>query len=197
MLKVQGKTIGVAMTGSLCTIGRVLPHIEELVRQGAKVIPVFSQTVACTDSKYGTAAALKEKVEAITNSRVITTLVDVEPLGPGRVLDVIAVVPCTGNTMAKIANAITDGPVTMAVKAHLRNSRPVVISISTNDGLSLNAKNLGTLLAARNIYFVPFRQDNPRAKPYSIDAELSLLLPTIESALDGVQLQPLLLGEKA
>ncbi|HHY37565.1 MAG TPA: dipicolinate synthase subunit B [Clostridia bacterium] len=193
-MRLQGKRIGFALTGSLCTVEVVLKEMERIVEEGALVWPILSNVVSSVDSKYGKASEWVEKVRRITGQEPLTTLVSVEPIGPQNLFDVIVVAPCTGNTLAKIANAITDGPVTMAVKAHLRNQRPVVIAVSTNDGLGLNAKNLGILLAAKNVYFVPFGQDNPYAKPNSLNAKYELMVDTIVEALNGRQIQPLLIG---
>jgi len=163
------------------------------VAEGADILPVVSETVATTETRFGTPEMWLNRLHEITGKRPIRRVVDAEPIGPQKLLDVMVVAPCTGNTMAKLANGIIDTTVVMACKAHLRNQRPVVLSISTNDGLSMNAKNLGILLNTRNIYFVPFGQDNPDTKPNSLDSDLSLLVPTIEAALSGRQLQPILL----
>lgn len=193
-MRLKDKKIGFALTGSLCTVEVVLKEMERIVKEGALVWPILSNVVSSVDSKYGNASEWVEKVRRITGQEPLTTLVSVEPIGPQKLFDVVVVAPCTGNTLAKIANAITDGPVTMAVKAHLRNQRPVVIAISTNDGLGLNAKNLGVLLAAKNVYFVPFGQDNPYAKPNSLNAKYELIVDTIVEALNGRQIQPLLIS---
>lgn len=193
-MRLEGKRIGFALTGSLCTVEVVLKEMERIIEEGALVWPILSNVVSTVDSKYGKASEWVERVRRITGQDPLTTIVSVEPIGPQKIFDVVVVAPCTGNTLAKIANAITDGPVTMAVKAHLRNQRPVVIAVSTNDGLGLNAKNLGVLLAAKNVYFVPFGQDNPYGKPNSLNAKYELMVDTIVEALDGRQIQPLLIG---
>jgi dipicolinate synthase subunit B len=193
-MRLEGKRIGFALTGSLCTIEVVLTEIDRIVEEGGLVWPILSNVVSTVDSKFGEAATWSRRVHEVTGHEPLTTLASVEPIGPQRLLDVVVVAPCTGNTLAKIANAITDGPVTMAVKAHLRNQRPVVIAISTNDGLGLNARNLGMLLATKNVYFVPFGQDNPRVKPNSLNARYELIVDTITEALDGRQIQPLLVS---
>lgn len=193
-MRLEGKRIGFALTGSLCTVEVVLKEMERIIEEGALVWPILSNVVSTVDSKYGKASEWVERVRRITGQDPLTTIVSVEPIGPQKIFDVVVVAPCTGNTLAKIANAITDGPVTMAVKAHLRNQRPVVIAVSTNDGLGLNAKNLGVLLAAKNVYFVPFGQDNPYGKPNSLNAKYELIVDTIVEALDGRQIQPLLIG---
>lgn len=188
-----GKKIGFVLTGSHCTMSRVLPELERLVGDGADVTAVLSPAVATTDSRYGKARDLAFRVSAATGREPWTTFTDVEPIGPKKLLDVIVVAPCTGNTLAKLANGISDTPATMAVKAHLRNGRPVVIAIATNDGLGANGRNIGQLLNTKNFYFVPFGQDSPAEKPNSLDARLELLSETIEQALLGRQLQPVLI----
>jgi len=191
-VSLQGKRIGFGLTGSHCTLERAFPALERLVAEGADVTPIVSEAVATTETRFGTPEAWLNRLYQVTGKRPLRRIAEVEPIGPQKLLDVMVVAPCTGNTMAKLANAITDTPVLMACKAHLRNQRPVVLSISTNDGLGMNAKNLGVLLNTRNIYFVPFGQDNPEGKPNSLDSDLGLLVPTIEAALAGRQLQPLL-----
>ncbi|HHV98684.1 MAG TPA: dipicolinate synthase subunit B [Clostridiaceae bacterium] len=188
----KGLKIGVALTGSFCTFDKVIPWIEKMVEEGADVYPIISESVDKFDTRFGRAEEWKFKLENITGKRPITTIVGAEPIGPKKLLDVVVVAPCTGNTLGKIANAITDTSVTMAVKAQLRNQRPVVIAISTNDGLSNNAKNLGLLLNMKNIYFVPFGQDDPVKKSNSLVAKYDMIIPTIQAALEGKQIQPLL-----
>ncbi len=191
-MQLNGLKIGFALTGSFCTFDKVIPCIKKIVEEGADVYPIISETVDKLDTRFGKADDLKLKLENITGKRPISTIVEAEPIGPKKFLDVLVVAPCTGNTLGKIANAITDTSVTMAVKAQLRNQRPVVIGISTNDGLSNNAKNLGLLLNMKNIYFVPFGQDDPVKKCNSLVAKYDLLIPTIQAALEGRQIQPLL-----
>lgn len=169
--------------------------MTELVEMGNKVIPIVSFSVANTDTRFGKAQYFKDKMQEITGVRPIETIEDAEPIGPKQLLDVMLVSPCTGNTLSKLANAVTDTPVTMACKAHLRNLRPVVIAISTNDGLSANAKNIGMLVNAKNFYFVPFGQDNPWNKSNSLIANFELTASAIENALAGTQMQPLLLRD--
>ena len=159
---------------------------------GADLTPILSNNVATINSRFGRAEDIKKRIELITGKECIETIADAEPIGPKKELDLILVAPCTGNTLGKIANGITDTPVTMAVKAQLRNQRPVVIAISTNDGLAASAKNLGILLNTKNIYFVPFGQDDPEKKPTSLVARFGLIVPTIEHALDGKQIEPIL-----
>ncbi len=191
-MSLQGKKVGFGLTGSHCTLDRVLPQLERLMAEGAEVTPVVSGSVATTETRFGTPAKWLGRVEELTGKRPIRSIAEAEPIGPQKLLDIMVVAPCTGNTLAKLAGGITDTPVLMACKAHLRNQRPVVLSIATNDGLGMNAKNLGLLLNTRNVYFVPFGQDNPAAKPNSLDSDLDLLVPTLEAALAGRQLQPIL-----
>ena len=189
----QGIKVGFALTGSFCTFARIIPEIEKLAAEGADILPIMSETVEGTDTRFGKADEWKMKVEAITGKQIVKKITEAEPIGPKGLLDVLVVAPCTGNTLAKIANAVTDTSVTMAVKAHLRNNRPVVIAVSTNDGLGANAKNLGQLLNVKNMFFVPFGQDDPIKKENSLVADFDLIIPAILEALKGKQLQPLLL----
>ncbi|MBT9157881.1 MAG: Dipicolinate synthase subunit B [Firmicutes bacterium] len=189
------KRIGFALTASYCTFSAVLPEIRELTARGAQLVPIMSENAAMVDTKFGEAAMWKEKILQVSKAHVIIeTIVQAEPIGPAKLLDLLIVAPCTGNTLGKIANAITDSVVTMAVKAHLRNQRPVLIAVSTNDGLGQNAVNLGRLLNSKNIFFVPFAQDNPEFKPNSLVAHMNLLPDAAEHALRGMQLQPVLRG---
>lgn len=188
-----GKRIGFVLTGSHCTMNRVLPELERLAGEGAELTAILSPAVVTVDSRYGRAADLRLRVAAATGHEPLTTFTEVEPIGPKRLLDVVVVAPCTGNTLAKLASGISDTPATMAVKAHLRNAGPVVIAIATNDGLGANGRNIGQLLNTKNFFFVPFGQDNPAEKPNSLDARLELLVDTIEQALLGRQLQPVLI----
>ncbi|MGO0123141.1 dipicolinate synthase subunit B [Desulfothermobacter acidiphilus] len=193
-MRLRGIKMGFALTGSFCTLGETLRQVERLLREGAEIIPIVTREVATTDTRFGAAEEWKAKLTALTGRPVIESIVGAEPIGPQRLLDILVVAPCTGNTLAKLANAITDGPVLMAIKAQLRNQRPVVLAVSTNDGLGLNAKNLGTLLNAKNVYFVPFGQDDPVKKPNSLVAKMDLLLDTVLHALQGRQLQPVLVN---
>jgi len=189
----DGIKIGFALTGSFCTISNVLPEIEKLVSNGAKVVPIVSDSLNKFDTRFGTSEDLKLKLEGITGEKIIKTIVEAEPIGPKSLMDVVIVAPCTGNTLAKLANGITDTPVTMACKAHLRNQKPVVIAVSTNDGLGTNAKNIGTLLNMKNVFLVPFGQDGPGNKPNSLVADTTKIMPAIVEALKGKQIQPLLI----
>jgi dipicolinate synthase subunit B len=186
--------VGFAVTGSYCTFEKIIPEISRLVSEGADVLPIMSYNTVNYDTRFGEAKNFVEKVKLITGKEVICTMTDAEPVGPMNLTDIMVIAPCTGNTMAKLANAITDTPVLMAVKAHLRNGKPVVIGISTNDGLGMNAKNLGMLMNTKNMYFIPFRQDQPISKPNSLVAKMELIIPTIIEALKGKQIQPVLLG---
>jgi len=192
-MRLDGIKVGFALTGSFCTTSRVVPEVEKLVAAGAEVFPIISGSVDKFDTRFGTAKDLRLKLEGITGKKIIDTIVDAEPFGPKSLVDLVIVAPCTGNTLAKIAYGITDTTVTMACKAHMRNQKPVVIAISTNDGLGANAKNIGLLLNMKNIFMVPFGQDGPDKKPNSIVADATMILPTIEEALKGKQIQPLLI----
>ena len=196
-MRLQGVRVGFALTGSHCTLNRVLPELRRLVAEGAEVCPILSPAVETTDTRYGRAAQWAEEVTAITGRRPITSIAEAEPIGPQKLLDVLIIAPCTGNTLAKLANGITDNAVLMAAKAQLRNQRPVVLAISTNDALSANAKNLGLLLNMKNVYLVPFGQDDPYNKWASVVAKMELLLDTTLAALEGRQIQPLLVGSGA
>jgi len=192
-LLLEGIKIGFALTGSFCTFAKVFPEIEKLVSEGADVYPIISDSVDKTDTRYGSATEWKNRLKVITGKDIISTIVAAEPIGPKGLLDILVVAPCTGKTLAKLANAINDTPVTMAVKAHLRNQKPVVIAVSTNDALGNNAKNLGVLMNSKNVYFVPFEQDDPDSKVNSLVARMDLLIPAVLEALQGKQIQPLLM----
>lgn len=186
--------IGIAITGSFCTYSNILEQIKVLVDKGHNILPIVSKEVLSTDTRFGKAGEFLEKLENITNNKVIKNIVEAEPLGPNNMIDVLAVAPCTGNTLAKLANGISDDAVTMSAKSHMRNYKPLVIAISTNDALGLNMQNLAKLFNAKNVYFVPFRQDSPFKKPKSLISDLSLLLDTIEKANNNEQIQPIMLG---
>lgn len=183
--------IGFALCGSFCTYAQVFPVMEALAKDHT-VIPIFSFTSAATDSRFGRAGYFLAQAEAICGMPPLLSIGDVEPIGPKKLLDVLVIAPCTGNTLAKLAHSIADTPVTMAAKSHLRNGRPVVVAISTNDGLAGAAENIGRLLARKHYYFVPFGQDDPEKKPTSMIADFDLLPGTIEEAVNGRQLQPML-----
>ena len=184
--------LGFAMCGSFCTFKLVLEELERLAKD-YDITPIMSQDAAFTDTRFGKAEDFRRRVAEICGREPITTIADAEPIGPRALLDVLVIEPCTGNTLGKLANGITDTPVTMAAKAHLRNGRPVVLAVSTNDALGASARNIGTLMNAKNIFFVPMRQDLPRGKPASLVADFSETAEAIKSALEGRQTQPLLL----
>ena len=183
--------IGFAITGSFCTFDKIKIEMKKLVNTGANVIPIFSFNTQQLDSRFGNAKDFMEEIETIAGNKAICTIPQAEPIGPKNLIDLLVIAPCTGNTLAKLANGITDTPVLMAAKAHMRNNRPVVISISTNDALSNSLKNIGVLMNMKNIYFVPFGQDNHVKKPYSMIAHTDLLIPTLEAALEKQQIQPI------
>lgn len=184
--------IGFALCGSFCTYDRVFAAMEA-VAQAHSLVPIFSKSAYAIDSRFGTHESHIEKAEAICGQNVLHTIAQVEPIGPKKLLDALIIAPCTGNTLAKLAHSIADGPVTMAAKSHLRNGRPVIVAVSTNDALAGAAENIGKLLARRHYYFVPFGQDDPEKKPTSMVADFSLLQDTLAYALEGKQIQPILL----
>ena len=184
--------VGFAMCGSFCTYSKVFPIMEQLSQQH-KVIPIFSEVSCHVDSRFGTAQEHMAWAKEICGMEPLHTIDQVEPIGPKKLLDILVIAPCTGNTAAKLAAGITDGAVTMAAKAHLRNGRPVVLALASNDGLSGGAKNIGELLNRKNYFFVPFGQDDPVKKPCSLVADFTQIVPTIEGALRGEQIQPVLL----
>ena len=189
----EGKNIGFCMTGSFCTFRNVIEQLSELKKTGANIIPIMSFNSYNLDTKFGKASEFIKTVEDITENKIINTIQDAEPIGPKQMTDIIVIIPCTGNTLAKLSNGITDTPVLMATKSNLRNGNNVVIGVSTNDGLSGSAQNIGKLLNRRNFYFVPFRQDNPITKPRSLVFDPKLIIKTIELALENEQIQPILL----
>ncbi len=191
-MKLAGKKIGIALTGSFCTFRVVMEELQVLVDQGAEVIVILSDNVQTIESRFGKPEDFEKEIIEITKKAPIRTIEEAEPIGPKGYLDAMVIFPCTGNTVAKLANGITDTPVLMGAKAHLRNGKPLVISISTNDGLGMNMKNIGLLLNAKHVFFVPFGQDNPEKKPNSLVAHSKLLVPTLESALEHKQLQPII-----
>ena len=191
-MELSAKRIGFAITGSFCTIDAVLPAMEELKRQGAELTPIFSNSVYEWDTRFFTAKDLIEKVYGICGRLPLHTVPDAEPIGPRKLLDMVVIAPCTGNTLAKMALGVVDTPVLMAAKSTLRNGCPVVLALSTNDGLGNSAKNIGTLSNMRNIYLVPYEQDSPKGKPNSLVARMELIPDTCKLALDGKQIQPVL-----
>lgn len=190
-MSIKDIKIGVGFTGSFCTYKRMFKELQNIVEHGAIVTPVFSFQAQTIDSRFGKASDFLEKARIITNHQPITTISQAEPIGPKGLLDVMLIAPCTGNTLAKLANGMVDSPVLMAAKSHLRNNRPVVISVSTNDALGMNLKNIGLMMNMKNIYFVPFGQDDFEKKPNSMVAQTDLIIPTIEHALEGKQIQPI------
>ena len=188
----EGQNIGIAMPGSYCTYKKTFEAIRQLKNTGANLIPIFSFNAASTDSRFGTHDDFLQLARDLTGKEPILTIPDAEPIGPKSMLDILVIAPCTGNTLSKLANGISDTPVLMAAKSHLRNNKPLVISLSTNDALGMNLKNIGILLNTKNIYFVPFGQDNYRTKPNSMIAHVELLSDTIELAFEYKQLQPVI-----
>ena len=185
-------TIGFALCGSYCTYDRVFPVIEALSKEN-KVIPILSEAAYATDSRFGTAEHWKRKLEEICGCPPLHRISQVEPIGPKGLLDILVIAPCTGNTLAKLAHSIADGPVTMAAKSHLRNGRPVLVAVSTNDGLAGAGENIGRLLARKHYYFVPFGQDDPLKKSTSLIADFAQIPQAMEGAMAGQQIQPMLL----
>ncbi|WP_138414741.1 dipicolinate synthase subunit B [Aquibacillus sediminis] len=192
-MSLKGKKIGFGITGSHCTYDDVFPQIEKLIELGAEVVPVVSYTVQTTDTKFGKAKDHLQKIKDITGREPITTIVDAEPLGPIEPLDCMVLAPLTGNSMSRLANAISDSPVLMATKATMRNGNPIVLAISTNDALGLNGTNLMRLMSTKLMYFVPYGQDDPIKKPNSLVSDMTLIPKTIEHALEFKQLQPVLI----
>jgi len=191
-VKLEGKNVGFAITGSFCTFDKILKELERLKQEKANIIPILSTNAATMDTRFGKAEDFIKKVVEITGNDPVFTIVDAEPLGPQGMLDILIIAPCTGNTIAKLSNGITDTSVLMAAKAHMRNNKPLVISISTNDALGLNLSNIGQLMNTKGIYFVPFQQDNFEGKPKSMIAKTEQIVPTLELAFEGIQIQPLL-----
>ncbi|MFD2670047.1 dipicolinate synthase subunit B [Marinicrinis sediminis] len=187
----NGINVGYALSGSHCTFEEVMPQIKRFVDAGANVYPIASYSLIQTDTRFGKAEDWQKQLKDITGNDIIATIVDAEPLGPSKLLDVLTISPCTGNTTSKLANAMTDSPVLMAAKAQMRNQRPVVLGISTNDGLGFNLANIAKLITAKHIYFVPFGQDSPEGKPNSLVARMELIMEACEAALQGKQLQPM------
>ena len=185
--------IGFAMCGSFCTVSRAVEQLMILRDTGYNIIPIMSQTLYNTDTRFGKAEDIRKRIEEICGNRIISSITESEPLGPKGMTDIMLVAPCTGNTAAKLSAGITDTPVTMAVKSHLRQKKPVVLAIATNDALSAAAQNIGRLLNTRHYYFVPFSQDDPVRKPNSLVADFGLIPEAVKAALDGKQLQPILL----
>ncbi|MCR5636117.1 MAG: dipicolinate synthase subunit B [Clostridiales bacterium] len=182
--------IGYALCGSFCTHDKALKYMRILKDKGHNIIPILSFNSAGIDTRFGTAAQLKEQISLITDNPIIETIEDAEPIGPKQMCDIIIISPCTGNTLGKLSAGITDTPVTMAVKSHLRINRPVVIALCTNDALGASAQNIGKLINTKNVFFVPMHQDDPHRKPHSLVANFDLLEDTMLSALEKAQFQP-------
>jgi len=192
MKNCKNLNIGIAICGSFCTHSKILSVIEKLVQKKYNIIPIVSECVATTDTRFGKAKDFLEALEKITKHKVVSTIVDAEPLGPNNAIDVLVIAPLTGNTLAKIANGVNDTAVTMACKSHIRNDKPVVLGISTNDAMGLNYKNIATLMSSKNFYFIPFAQDNVVGKPKSLIANWDKVEETILEAAKGMQIQPVL-----
>lgn len=188
------ETVGFALCGSFCTFKKVIPQMKKLVDEGYKVIPIMSPTAYSTDTRFGKAEDFNKEIEEMCNEKIIYTISGAEPIGPKELLDVLVIAPCTGNTLGKLSNGISDTSVTLATKAHLRNQRPVIIAVSTNDALSTSARNIGTLMNSKHIYFVPMRQDDHINKPNSIVADFNYIPDTVKEVLETkTQPQPILL----
>lgn len=190
----NGINIGFALTGSFCTYENIFSEMEHLVSLQANVYPIFSNSAQTIDCRFGKAKDFIERAHRLTGNHPVTSIVEAEPLGPKNKLDILLIAPCTGNTLAKLAAGITDTPVLMAAKGHLRNNKPLVISLSSNDSLGMNFKNIGILFNNKNFYFVPFGQDNYEQKPSSMVSHIDFIVPTLQNALLGKQLQPVILG---
>jgi dipicolinate synthase subunit B len=195
-MELAGKRIGFAITGSFCTFSQILPVVGRLAAAGAQVVPILSYNASNLDTRFFKAADFKRILRETAGNDIIDDLPHAEPIGPKKMLDLVIIAPCTGNTLAKLALGVTDTPVLLAAKAHLRNAGPVLIAVSTNDALSANAKNLGVLLNTRHIYFVPYRQDDNRKKCTSIVADMDLIPAAAELAMEGRQMQPVMLDPK-
>lgn len=186
------KTIGFAMCGSFCTLSSVIEEINNLKKLNYNIIPIMSENAYSTDTRFGRAEDINNKVEKICGHKIIHSINMAEPIGPKKLMDILVIAPCTGNTLAKLANGITDTAVTMAAKSHLRNKRPILIAVSTNDGLGAAAKNIGQLLNYKNIYFVPFGQDDCTVKENSLIADFSKIPEAVNLTLKGIQIQPII-----
>lgn len=186
--------VGFAICGSFCTFNKVIPQIKQLKDENIDIFPIMSETAYATDTRFGKAADFINEIEKICDKKVIHNIVGAEPIGPNSLLDALIIAPCTGNTIAKLALGITDTSVTMAAKAHLRNNKPVLIAVSTNDALGANAKNLGILLNTKNIYFVPYMQDDAEKKPTSLVADMNMIRESLLLALKGSQIQPMIIN---
>jgi len=191
-MNLKGKKVGLGITGSFCNFSKLKNIIEALKIEGAELIPIFTSSAQTYDTRFNNSKEFIEEISTLTGNKPVLTLVEAEPIGPNNLIDIMLILPCTGNTLAKLAYAITDNAVLMATKSHLRNNKPVVLGISTNDALGMNAKNIGTLLASKNFYFVPFKQDAPATKPNSLSFNSEKVVLALENALDGKQIQPVI-----
>lgn len=191
-MDLQGINLGLCMCGSFCTFSEVIREVEALSKKGINIYPILSYNADSISTRFGAVEDFREKLYDITGNNIISTIKEAEPIGPQKLLDIMLVAPCTGNTMAKLNNGITDTPVTMACKSHLRNNRPLVIALATNDALGISLNNIGGLMVRKNIYFVPFGQDNPNKKPLSMIADFSKIYATLELAAEGKQIQPII-----
>lgn len=185
-------TVGFALCGSFCTFSKVIPVLRTLKEEGFDILPIMSEAAYTIDTRFGKADDFIAQIQDICGHPIIHTIHDAEPIGPKKLLHALIIEPCTGNTLGKLAGGISDTPVTLAAKAHLRNNRPIVVAVSTNDALAGSAPSIGRLLSAKNYYFVPMRQDAPAQKPTSVVADFSQTLPTLQAALQNRQLQPIL-----
>ena len=192
-MEVKGKKIGFVFTGSFCTFKKTIPQMKKLKDLGADILPIMSFNSYNMDTKFGKAKDFRKEIEEICEKEIIHTIQGAEPIGPSHLTDIMIVAPASGNTISKLASDIIDTPATMAVKSHLRNNLPVVIAPSTNNGLGANMASIGALINRRNYYFVPFKQDNPITKPRSIVFDPEYIVKTVELALDGEQIEPILL----
>lgn len=193
-MNMQQLRVGFAVCGSFCTLSRAMGALEQVRAAFGDVTPIASETMVATDTRFGSAHEYLREMERICDKRTITSISSAEPIGPKQLLDVLVIAPCTGTTLSKLAAGMADTAVTMAAKAHLRNGRPLVLAVSTNDGLGAAARSIGELLCRKNVYFVPFRQDDPTGKPTSLVADFDRVCDTLRTAVQGRQLQPLLLG---
>ena len=191
-MKFENLTVGFAVTGSFCTLKKTVAHIRDLTENGADVIPIMSEITYNTDTRFGKAEDFISEIKSITGNEIIPSIKGAEPIGPKNILDALIIAPCTGNTLSKIALGMTDSCVAMAAKANLRNENPLVIAVSTNDGLGASAQNIAHLMNAKNVYFVPFGQDDAVKKPNSLVADMSKIADTLNFALSGRQIQPIL-----
>lgn len=195
-MTLEGLDVGFAVTGSFCTMTKAIEQVKILTAAGANVFPIMSEISASTDTRFGSADFFKSTLKELTGNDIICTIKDAEPIGPKKLFDALIIAPCTGNTLSKLASGITDSCVTMASKAHLRNARPLIIAISTNDALGASYRNIGQLQNVKNIFFVPYGQDDPVKKQTSMVADFSMIKPALEAALSGVQLQPVIINHK-